>query len=45
VRDHTGHPIAAVAVTYEAGESAEALAVHVARAADQVSRRIRGSRT
>ena len=45
VLDHTGHPIAAVAVTFAAGAAGEALAVHVRRAADEVSRRIRGSRT
>jgi DNA-binding IclR family transcriptional regulator len=45
VLDHTGHPIAAVAVTFAAGEAEEALATHVRRAADEVSRRIRGSRT
>ena len=34
VLDHTGHPIAAVAVTYPPrGRAATALAVHVARAA------------
>jgi DNA-binding IclR family transcriptional regulator len=46
VRDHTGHPIAAVAVTYPAGEGdPTALAEHVARAAARVTRGIRGSRT
>ncbi len=45
VLDHTGHPIAAVAVTFAAGEDDGALAPHVARAAGEVSRRIRGSRT
>jgi DNA-binding IclR family transcriptional regulator len=45
VLDHTGHPIAAVAVTFPAGEDQEPLAPHVRRAAAEVSRRIRGSRT
>ena len=45
VLDHTGHPIAAVAVTYPASEAAPGLAEHVARAAARVSQRIRGSRT
>ena len=44
VRDHAGHPIAAVAVTYPASEAnADALAVHVRRAAARVSTRIRGT--
>jgi DNA-binding IclR family transcriptional regulator len=43
--DHTGHPIAAVAVTFATGEPDEELAPHVRRAAGEVSRRIRGSRT
>ena len=44
VLDHTGHPIAAVAVTYPASEAnADALAVHVRRAAARVSTRIRGT--
>jgi DNA-binding IclR family transcriptional regulator len=46
VRDHTGHPIAAVALTYPAAEGEPAaLADHVARAAARVTRGIRGSRT
>jgi DNA-binding IclR family transcriptional regulator len=46
VHDHTGHPIAAVAVTYPAPEGdPRALAEHVARAASRVTRGIRGSRT
>lgn len=46
VRDHTGHPVAAIAVTYPAGEAEpDALAERVARAAARVSARIRGSRT
>jgi DNA-binding IclR family transcriptional regulator len=44
VLDHTGHPIAAVAVTYPARETTpEALAEHVRRAAARVSTRIRGT--
>src|SRR4051794_21144032 len=43
VRDHGGHPVAAVAVTFPAGEAdPEPLAAHVLRAAKQVSTRIRG---
>jgi DNA-binding IclR family transcriptional regulator len=46
VLDHTGHPIAAIAVTYPASEGdPDALAEHVARAAARVTRGIRGSRT
>jgi DNA-binding IclR family transcriptional regulator len=46
VLDHTGHPIAAVAVTYPGSEGdPAALAEHVARAAARVTRGIRGSRT
>ena len=46
VLDHTGHPTAAIAVTYPADEGdAQTLATHVARAATRVSERIRGSRT
>ena len=46
VLDHTGHPIAAVAVTYPAGEGdAPALAVHVRRSAALVSARINPART
>ena len=46
VRDHTGHPVAAVALTYPAAEGEPAaLADHVARAAARVTRGIRGSRT
>jgi DNA-binding IclR family transcriptional regulator len=46
VLDHTGHPTAAIAVTFPAGEGdPETLAAHVRRAADRVSQRIRGSRT
>jgi DNA-binding IclR family transcriptional regulator len=46
VHDHTGHPIAAVALTYPADQGeAGALAEHVARAATRVTRGIRGSRT
>jgi DNA-binding IclR family transcriptional regulator len=45
VLDHTGHPIAAVAVTYPAAEPPPELAAHVARAAARISQRIRGSRT
>jgi DNA-binding IclR family transcriptional regulator len=43
VRDHSGHPVAAVAVTYPA-DAAEPtqLATHVQRAATRVSERIRG---
>lgn len=41
VLDHTGHPTAAIAVTYEQGD-AEQLATHVRRAAARVSERIRG---
>jgi DNA-binding IclR family transcriptional regulator len=44
VRDHAGHPVAAVAVTYPASESTpDALADHVRRAAARVSTRIRGT--
>jgi DNA-binding IclR family transcriptional regulator len=43
VRDHSGHPVAAVAVTFAAGEAdPRELAAHVQRAAAQVSTRIRG---
>ena len=45
VLDHTGHPIAAVAVTYPAAEPPPELPTHVARAAARISQRIRGSRT
>jgi DNA-binding IclR family transcriptional regulator len=45
VLDHTGHPIAAVAVTYPADEPPPDLPTHVARAATRISQRIRGSRT
>jgi DNA-binding IclR family transcriptional regulator len=46
VLDHTGHPIAAIAVTYPASEGdPDALAEHIARAAARVTRGIRGSRT
>jgi DNA-binding IclR family transcriptional regulator len=47
VKDHTGHPVAAVAVTFDEAADArdEALPVHVKRAAAEISRRIRGSRT
>ena len=46
VLDHTGHPIAAVAVTFPAHEATPSqLAEHVRRAAARVSTRIRGSRT
>lgn len=45
VLDHTGHPVAAVAVTYPASEAPRELATHVARAAERVSQRLRGSRT
>jgi DNA-binding IclR family transcriptional regulator len=46
VLDHTGHPIAAVAVTFGAGEADPgAIAEHVRRSAVHVSARIRGSRT
>jgi DNA-binding IclR family transcriptional regulator len=43
VLDHVGHPVAAVAVTFPAGEGDPGtLATHVRRAAAQVSQRIRG---
>jgi DNA-binding IclR family transcriptional regulator len=43
VRDHSGHPVAAVAVTFAAGAAdPRELAAHVQRAAAQVSARIRG---
>ena len=45
VLDHTGHPIAAVAVTYPAAEPPADLPTHVARAATRIAQRIRGSRT
>ena len=45
VLDHTGHPIAAVAVTYPAAEPPPDLPTHVARAAARISERIRGSST
>jgi len=41
VLDHNGHPLAGVAVTYEAGSDAE-LASEVRRTADQLSRRLGG---
>jgi len=45
VRDHTGHPVAAVALTFPAGTGDRAaLATHVARAAARVSERIHGVR-
>ena len=44
--DHTGHPVAGVAVTYPVHEVTEAdrgpLATRVAAAAHELSRRIRG---
>ena len=44
VLDHSGHPTAAVAVTFPAGEGDPgALAIHVRRSAALVSARIRGS--
>ncbi|WP_157592675.1 IclR family transcriptional regulator [Solirubrobacter soli] len=43
VLDHTGHPIAAVALTFDVAD--DSLPAHVQRAASEVSRRIRGSRT
>ena len=43
VLDHSGHPVAAVAITFAAGEAdPAALAVHVRRSAARVSARIRG---
>jgi DNA-binding IclR family transcriptional regulator len=43
VLDHTGHPVAAVAVTYPAGAAdPDTLATHVRRSATQVATRIRG---
>jgi DNA-binding IclR family transcriptional regulator len=46
VLDHTGHPIAAVALTFPASEveagARSALAVHVSRSAARISRRIHG---
>jgi DNA-binding IclR family transcriptional regulator len=46
VHDHTGHPVAAIAVTYPAHEGEpETLAEHAGRAAARVTRGIRGSRT
>jgi DNA-binding IclR family transcriptional regulator len=46
VLDHTAHPIAAIALTFPAGEAdPSTLASHVQRSARQVSTRIRGSRT
>jgi DNA-binding IclR family transcriptional regulator len=43
VLDHSGHPVAAVAITFPT-HSADpaALAVHVRRSAARVARRIRG---
>jgi DNA-binding IclR family transcriptional regulator len=44
VLDHTGHPVAAVALTYPAQEAASrVLSEHVRRAAARVSTRIRGT--
>ena len=44
--DHTGHPVAAVALTFPAseveGEERTALALQVSRSAARISRRIHG---
>jgi len=42
VHDHNGHPVAGIAITYAEGNAA-ALAAHVRRAADGLTRRIGGA--